>query len=171
MKTLNKTLVATALLGSALVSGAASAEQKIAVVNVQGILQAMPKAATVQQDIAAEFKDQTEAVERLQGELEYQVQKLQREAATMSEAQKKELEEKILKTRDEYAAKAQPLKQAIERRFAEERNKMLGLIRQAMDAVAAKGNYDLVLNAGAVAFAKPEHDLSEQVLEQVNKTK
>ena len=50
------------------------------------------------------------------------------------------------------------------------RNKLLGLIKQAIDAVAAKEGYDVVLNSGAVAFAKEEHDLSEQVLQQVSKT-
>ena len=56
-----------------------------------------------------------------------------------------------------------------QRRSNEERNKLLGLIKQAIDSVAAKRGYDLVLNSGAVAFAKEEHDLSEQVLQQVSK--
>ena len=50
-------------------------------------------------------------------------------------------------------------------------NKLLGLIKQAIDSVAAKGKYDLVLNAGAVAYTADEHDISEQVLEQVKKIK
>jgi Skp family chaperone for outer membrane proteins len=44
------------------------------------------------------------------------------------------------------------------------------LVANVFDSVAAKQGYDLVLNAGAVAFAKEEHDLSEQVLQQVSKT-
>ena len=159
MKQLVKHIVAGAMLGSALVSTSVMAEQKVAVVDVQGIFQAMPQAAEIQNAIQAEFKDQLE-----------EVNQLQRDAATMSDAEKKELEQKILSVREELSKKGQPLQQNIQRRSNEERNKLLGLIKQAIDSVAAKQGYDLVLNAGAVAFAKEEHDLSEQVLQQVSKT-
>jgi outer membrane protein len=109
-------------------------------------------------------------VNQLQRDGQFYAERLQRDAATMSDAEKKELEQKILSVREELAKKGQPLQQNIQRRSNEERNKLLGLIKQAIDSVAAKQGYDLVLNAGAVAFAKEEHDLSEQVLQQVSKT-
>lgn len=169
MKTIRKTLLATALFGGALLSASATAAQKIGAVNVQNIFQSMPQAAAIQQTIAEEFKDQTAAIKAMEEDLKYQVEKLQRESATMSAAQKKALEDKIIKQRQEYAAKAQPLQQQINQRAAEERNKVLSLIKQALDKVAAKENYDLVLNANAVAFAKEDADLTRKVLDQVSK--
>ena len=71
--------------------------------------------------------------------------------------------------RTQLAEKGQPLQQEIQRRQNEERNKLLALIKQAIDAVAAKDGYDMVFNANSVAFTSEEHDLSERVLEQVNK--
>ncbi|OJF70714.1 hypothetical protein BK026_19145 [Alteromonas sp. V450] len=169
MKQLVKHIVAGAMLGSALVSTSVMAEQKIAVVDVQGIFQAMPQAAEIQNAIQTEFKDQIEEVNQLQRDGQFFAERLQRDAATMSDAEKKDLEQKILKVREDLAAKGQPLQQNIQRRSNEERNKLLGLIKQAIDSVAAKEGYDLILNAGAVAFTKEEHDLSEQVLKQVSK--
>ncbi len=169
MKQLVKHVVAGAMLGSALVSTSVMAEQKVAVVDVQGVFQAMPQAAEIQNAIQAEFKDQLEEVNQLQRDGQFYAERLQRDAATMSDAEKKELEQKILAVRESLAEKGQPLQQNIQRRSNEERNKLLGLIKQAIDAVAAKEGYDVVLNAGAVAFAKEEHDLSEQVLDQVSK--
>ncbi|WP_338516592.1 OmpH family outer membrane protein [Alteromonas gracilis] len=169
MKQLVKHFVAGAMLGSALVSTSVMAEQKVAVVDVQGVFQAMPQAAEIQNAIQAEFKDQLEEVNQLQRDGQFYAERLQRDAATMSDAEKKELEQKILAVRESLAEKGQPLQQNIQRRSNEERNKLLGLIKQAIDAVAAKEGYDVVLNSGAVAFAKEEHDLSEQVLEQVSK--
>ena len=64
MKTFTKSLVAGALISAVAFSSAALAEQKIGAVNVQGIFQSMPQAATIQQDLAAEFKDKTEEVSR-----------------------------------------------------------------------------------------------------------
>ncbi|WP_421133828.1 OmpH family outer membrane protein [Alteromonas sp. A079] len=169
MKQLVKHIVAGAMLGSALVSTSVMAEQKLAVVDVQGVFQAMPQAAEIQNAIQMEFKDQLEEVNQLQRDGQFFAERLQRDAATMSEAEKKDLEQKILNVREQLTTKGQPLQQNIQRRSNEERNKLLGLIKQAIDAVAAKEGYDVVLNAGAVAFAKEEHDLSEQVLQQASK--
>jgi outer membrane protein len=155
-----------AFFGSSLV---ASAAQKIGVVDIQTVFQGMPQAATIQQTIAAEFRDQKAKVDKLQADLEYELQKLQRESATMSAAEKTALEDKIIKMREEYTSLAQPLQQAFQRRAAEERNKLLDLIKVALDEEAEKGQFDLVLNAQAVTFAKPEFDLSKKVLERVTK--
>ena len=169
MKQLARQFAATLMLGSALVSASAMAEQKIGVVDVQSVFQAMPQAAEITNSIQMEFKDQIEEVNQLQKDGQFFTERLQRDAATMSEDEKKDLQQKIMKVREQLAEKAQPLQQNIQRRSNEERNKLLGLIKQAIESVAAKQKYDLVLNAGAVAFAKDEHDLSEEVLSQVKK--
>lgn len=170
MKQFAKHIAATAMLGSALVSTSVMAEQKIGVVDVQGVFQSMPQAAEIENSIKAEFKEQIEEVQQLQRDGQFFAERLQRDAATMSEQEKQELQQKILDVRDQLSQKGQPLQQKIQRRTNEERNKLLGLIKQAIDSVAAKEGYDLVLNANSVAFAKEEHDVSEQVLQQVEKT-
>lgn len=171
MKKFSMNLVTGALLGTAIFSSALMAEQKIGAINVQGIFQSMPQAATIQQDIATEFKDKTEEVSRLEKDIKYYLEKNQRDAATMSTKEKTELEQKIITMRDEYTAKAQPLQQEIQTRLKEEQNKLLGLIKQSIDVVAAKEKYDVILNANAVAFIKEEHDISKLVLDQVSKVK
>ena len=165
-----KHILATAMLGSALVSGSAMAEQKIGVVDVQTVFQAMPQAAEISNSIQMEFKDQIDEVNQLQKDGQFYAERLQRDAATMSEKDKKELQQKIQGVREQLAEKGQPLQQNIQRRQNEERNKLLGLIKQAIDSVAKKDDYDLILSAGAVSFSKEQFDVSEQVLEQVKKT-
>lgn len=147
------------------------AEQKIGAVNVQGVFQAMPQAADIQEKIATQFKDKTEEVSRLEKDIKYYQEKNQRDAATMSKKEKTELEGKIIALREEYTAKAQPLQQEIQKRFQEEQNKLLGLIKQGIDAVASKGKYDVILNSNSVAFINPDNDISQLVLEQVGKIK
>ncbi|NMH59705.1 OmpH family outer membrane protein [Alteromonas ponticola] len=169
MKQLAKHIVATAMFGSALVSTSAMAEQKIGLVDVQGVFQAMPQAAEIANSIRIEFKDQIDEVNQLQKDGQFFAERLQRDAATMSEQEKKELQDKIMGVRETLAEKAQPLEQNIQRRQNEERNKLLTVIRKAIDTVATKGDYDLVLTSGAVAYSKKEHDLSEKVMEEVKK--
>ena len=169
MKKFTKHLIAGALLTTAMTSTAVLAEQKIGAVNVQAIFQSMPQAAGIQEQIAAEFKDKTEEVSRLEKDIKYYLEKNQRDAATMSAKEKKELEEKIIALRGEYTGKAQPLQQEIQKRLQEEQNKLIGLIKQGVDAVAAKEKYDVVLNANAVTYINPKNDISKLVLEQISK--
>ena len=172
MKKFSKNLISGAFMTTAIFSSVAmAAEQKIGAINVQGVFQAMPQAANIQQDIAVEFKDKTEEVNRLEKDIKYYLEKNQRDAATMSATEKTELEQKIIALRDEYTTKAQPLQKEIQARLQEEQNKLLGLIKQSIDTVAAKEKYDVILNANAVAFIKEEHDISKLVLEQVSKVK
>lgn len=171
MKTFTKTLLAGAFLSASVLSAPAMAEQKIAVVDVQAVIQSLPQLADIQTRIQEEFKDQIQAVNSKQEEFNFLVQKLQRESATMSEDEQKALQEQIIALRDDLQQTGQPLQQSIERRQAEERNKLLGLIKQAIDGIAAKEDFDMVLNATAVPYAKTEHDISQKVQEQVSKAK
>ncbi|GAB3022150.1 OmpH/Skp family outer membrane protein [Bowmanella dokdonensis] len=172
MKTLSKSILTAAILGTSMMSSAALAEQKIGVVSVQGVFQSLPQAAVIQENIRAEFKDQIEEITRLEKDIKYYLEKQQRDAATMSEKERKELEDKLISLRDDYAGKTQPLQNQIQQRQMEERNKLLGLIKQTIDSIAEKDKYDMVLNAEAVIYMKDKGtDLSKQVIDQVSKIK
>jgi outer membrane protein len=45
------------------------------------------------------------------------------------------------------------------------------LVRQAIDNIAAKGDYDLVLEQSAVVYSKPKTAITEEVVKQVSKLK
>jgi outer membrane protein len=169
VKSLKLSAIAVTLAAS-MFSAGAYAQQKIGVVDAQSIFQSLPQAATIQQTINEEFKDQIADVKRLEEDLKYYTQKHQRDAAIMSEDEIKKLEESILTMRQEYAGKVQPLQQSVQQRTTEERNKILALIQQVVNRVAAAENFDLVLNSAAAAYAKPENDLSEKVVEEILKS-
>ncbi|MFC3093153.1 OmpH family outer membrane protein [Alteromonas sediminis] len=169
MKYVTKSLIATAMLGASLVSAPVLAEQKIAIIDVQGVFQAMPQAAEINAKIQSEFKTQIDEINQLQKDGQFYAERLQRDAATMSDSEKEDLQQKILDVRQQLAEKGQPLQQNIQRRTQEERNVLLGIIKNAIDSVAASQNYDLVLDAGAASFAKPEFDISQKVLDEINK--
>lgn len=173
MKLLSKSLAVAAVLGSSFLSSAAyAADTKIGVVNVQAIFQSLPQTQAVEGSIREEFKDDLQEVARLEKDIKYYLEKQQRDEATMSEKEKKDLQDKLLSLRDEYTGKAKPLQENIQRRQGEERNKILGLIKQSIDTYAAKEKFDLVLNVNAVAYAKDQNiDISSKISEQVSKIK
>lgn len=160
-----------ALFTLATISSAANAEQKLAVVDVAQILQSLPQVAVIEQTINSEFADQIQEVQRLRSEGNFLVEKLQREKATMSAKQIKELETKVNGIGQQLQSKGEPLQQNMQRRTEEERRKLFALIQQAIDGIANKEKYDLVLNSNAVPFSKSKYDISQKVLDQVSKAK
>ena len=168
MKHLTQSMLKATLLVAALFASSAMA-QKIAIVDVQGVLQSLPQTQAVVQQINEEFQPQFAALEQLKNDGEFNVEKLRRDGPTMSDAEKKSLEEKIIAIRTELQQKAGPLQQQVQARQNQEQTKLLGLVKQAIDAIAAAEKFDIVLNANSAVFAKPELDISQQVIDRVSK--
>lgn len=143
--------------------------ETIAVVNMQLIANKIPQTSAMQQMLAKEFAGATAEIQKLESDIKFNQEKLQREEVTMSEEQKKELNTKLTDLYNTYQSKAKPLEQQIRNRQNEERNKILALVQQAISAVAAEEKIDVVLNAQSLAFAKPELDISEKVAAKVSK--
>ncbi|WNC73707.1 OmpH family outer membrane protein [Thalassotalea psychrophila] len=172
MKTLIKSVAFTAAAASMLFAGTSlAADQKIATVNVQQVIGQLPQMADIQQKITAEFKEQIDGLKKMEGDIKYKIEKRQRDEAILSKKEIEALEAEITALRQEYAGKAQPLQQALKRREQEEQQKILLLVKDAVDSVAEKEGYDLVIQQSAVAFAKPDFDISAKVVEQASKTK
>jgi outer membrane protein len=164
-----KVLTLAALFTLATMSGAVKAEQKLGVVNVQEVLQALPQVAVIEQNIQAEFADQIQEVQRLRSDGNFLLEKLQREKATMSADQIKDIEGQVNTLGQQLQAKGQPLQENMQRRTEEERRKLFALIQQSINAIADKEGFDMVLNSNAVPFSAEKFDISQKVLDQVSK--
>ncbi|MEH6453989.1 MAG: OmpH family outer membrane protein, partial [Psychromonas sp.] len=69
----------------------------------------------------------------------------------------------------EYKLKRKAFEEDNRRRQGEEQQKALKLVKEVIDKVAAKGKYDLILNAEQVVFAKPGIDISDAVIKEMSK--
>ena len=168
----NKALALLLTLASGVFCAAATAADKIGVIDVQAVFQQLPQAAAIESNINAEFKDRIEEIQRLQTDIKFFMEKQQRENATMSDAQKKELDDKIRSLGAEYQEKAKPLDQDLRRRQGEERNRLLSLIKQSIDKVGAAAKYDIILQSSAVAYLGSEADnITAKVIEEASKMK
>ena len=168
MKQLVKNIFATAILGSALLSSAVMAEQKIGVVNVEGIFQQMPQAIATQQTLSIEFKDRQAEIEGMRQIIAKDIEKLRKDAPTMSESQIKEGEAKINQARVEFEAKVKPFQEEVQTRSKAENDRLLQLLNQAIQAVAKDEKLDMILDRKSVVFVGPTYDISEKVLKKVS---
>ncbi len=173
---LNKAVknAAVILLGSLMLMGNAVAkDQKIGIVDVQAVAKQLPQMAAIQQTVEAEFKNQVEALKKLQADAKYNYDKLQREGETMSAAQQDELKQTILGQQKTLEEKGKPLQTAMQRRGAEEQNKIFALVQQAIEKIAKDGNYDVILHKTSVAFIADSagNDISQKVADKVKTQK
>ena len=172
MKKLFKSVALATVASSALLTGAASAaDQKIAVVNFQEVMGNIPQASAVRQSLEEEFKDERAVLAQLEKDIKYFQEKKKRDASIMSEKDVEELDKKIAEAFQSYQAKGQALQQQATVRQNEETNKIIALIRQAVDGIAAKEKFDLVIEQKAVVFAAPDAVITQQVIDQVSKLK
>ena len=172
MKKFLKSIVLTTAASSLLLASAAmAADQKIAVVNFQEVMGKIPQTAAVMQSLEAEFKDDKAVITQLEKDIKYYQEKLKRDGALMAAKEKEVLEKQIGTLYQDYQVKGKALQQKAGQRQGEEQNKIIALVRQAVDNIAAKGKYDLVLEQKSVVFVKPELTITDQVVEQVSKLK
>ncbi|WP_240223548.1 OmpH family outer membrane protein [Rheinheimera hassiensis] len=170
----NRKIVKSAVLllaGLVLAGNVAAKEMKIAFVDVQAVAAQIPQSAAMQETIKNEFAKRIETVGKLEKDINFNIEKLRRDGPTMSEKQQDELKTALTSQRQQYEQLARPLDEEIRNRQAEERNKVLALIKAAIDVVAEREKFDMVLNSGAAVYAKPEYDISEAVVAQASKAK
>jgi outer membrane protein len=162
------TATASSLL---LASSAMAFEQKIAVVNVQEAISQIPQAAALMQALEVEFKDEKAVIEQLQKDLTFEDENLKRNGSLMNEKEKADLQSKMAGLYQQYQVKVKEFQQKVSQRKNEETNKLLALVTQVVDNIAAKEDFDLVISKQAVVFSKPSTNITSKVVEQVSKIK
>ncbi|MBU2869892.1 OmpH family outer membrane protein [Colwellia sp. E2M01] len=172
MKKVIKTMVmGVAATGALLASSAMAADQKIGVVDFQAVMQKIPQTAALMQSLENEFKDEKATITQLEKDIKYYTEKLQRDGSLMSETEKAELEKTVQSLYQDYQVKGKALQQKATERQNQETNKIIALVRQTVDGIAVKGDYDLVLAQQGVVYSKPSASITDLVIEQVSKIK
>ena len=168
IKTTAMTLLATFLMGVS----ASSFAHKVAIVNVQQIFSGAPQAAAIKATLETEFRERQQEIEKLQGDIRFEMEKYQRENATMSKTQKEAQEKKIQGLRKAFQEKAQPLQQEIQMRQAQETKKLEEIIVKAIEAEGKAGKYDEVKPAGTLLYFndKTVDNITSKVAERVAKS-
>jgi outer membrane protein len=164
MSTFNRSIPFLALcLGLALVSGPASAEIKMGVVNFQKLLEDAPQTKTAMQALENEFAPRRRELLTMQNDLKARDEKLQKEGAVMSEADRAKAEKTLRDSQREFSRKAGEFQDDASTRRNEEIGKVQRYLVTEIQGYANAQGFDLVLGDG-VFFAKGPLDITAQVL-------
>lgn len=150
-------------LGLALLAVNVQANDKIAIVDVMAILQKMPQKDTVAKALKSEFQSRADSIKKQEGSAKKALEKLQKEGATLPASEKKKLQT----TLENFDKQAEKFAQEYRVREAEEANKLLNRIQDAVKVVAKKEKYTLVLKTESVFYSDSAVDITDKVLKQV----
>ena len=114
-----------------------------------------------------EFKDKSAELQAIQAKGKSKVEKLKRDGELMSQDDIDKLRLEIGQLENELKLKAQSFEKLRQRRQAEEEQKLFKTIQDAINKVAEKKGFDMVLEQQAVRFSKPENDISKAVIDSL----
>ncbi|XTZ37632.1 molecular chaperone Skp [Salmonella enterica] len=163
---MKKLLLAAGL--SLAMATAAQAADKIAIVDMNKLVQQVAQSSGVSQTMKNEFGGRASELQRMETDLQNKVQRLQRDGSTMKASERTKLEKDITAGRQDFAQKAQAFEQDQARRSNEERGKLMTRIQTAVKKVAADQSVDLVVPSNAVIYNSSDvKDITADVLKQV----
>ena len=164
MSTFNRVIPVIALCLVGLFAGnPASAEIKIGVVNFQKLLEEAPQTKTAMQALENEFAPRRRDLLTMQNDLKARDDKLQKEGAVMSEADRAKAEKTLRDQQREFSRKAGEFQDDASTRRNEEIGKVQRYLVGEIQTYANAQGFDLVLGDG-VFFAKGPLDITANVL-------
>lgn len=151
-------------------SFSAMAETRIATVNTGYVLAKAPQNDAIKQRLKSQFSGRENEIKRLAENIKKDRESLIKNSATMSETQvtnsRRELEKKI----SDLQLKERNAKDDFAKATREEQQKLGSEIKKAVDAVAIRGGFNLIVDRQAAVFTDVSvPDLTEQVLAELKK--
>jgi outer membrane protein len=141
----------------------ASAEMKIGFVNAAKLLEESPQAKAAQQALENEFLPRQRELADQQKSLKDKEDKLQRDSAVMSEADRAKAERELRDGQRDLSRRFNELQEDANLRRNEEFGKVQRSLLQEIQNYARSNGYDLIVSDG-VLFASPAVDVTSQVV-------
>ncbi|MBD1572314.1 OmpH family outer membrane protein [Vibrio sp. S17_S38] len=168
MKKLMKiTGISLVVLTASLTAQAAQAAQKIGYVNTAKVFQTVPQAQAVEQKLEKSSKDKRAELDKLKKQIDTKVEKLKRDAQLMSTNDVDNLRIDIQSMQAKLEVKGKSFQADINKMKQEEMQKINVKIQAAIDKVAKKDGYDIVLNGQALVYATPSADITDSVIKEL----
>lgn len=144
------------------VGSLAAADLKVGVVDLRKLVDQSAQSQKSQAELKKEFQPKETKLVNEQKELKKLEEKLEKDAAVMSDADKRKTEKELIDRSREFKQEMDKMRQDYGQRANQEMAKIQKVIQEAIQAVAKDQNYDLILVDG-VAFAKDGLNITDEV--------
>lgn len=142
---------------------------RVAVVNVQSVLQQSPRVVEQSKKLEGEFKARQTKIGEEQKALQDELEKFKKDAPTMSQKDRDNTQKKIAAERSDLVKQVVSYQQDLQKEQNRVMQGILGDLNGIVAKIAKAQNYNLVLDAQAVIFAENGNDITKQVSSDFNR--
>lgn len=142
------------VIAAAVLAAPARADIKVGVVNYAQLLQGSPQAKAADDAIRADFAPRETELRSQQTQLKAKEDRLQKDAATMSEAQRASAEKELRDGYRDLARKQQEAQDDFNSRRNEEMSRLQRSLVEEVTTYAKAQNFDVVLADGVIYYSK-----------------
>ena len=157
----------SAVMLSGVAAAASSAELKIGVVNIQKLAGESPQGKAAREALQAEFGPQQKEIETKYAKLKEREDKLNKNAATMTEVQKAGEEKELQNGVRELQLQRASFEEAVNEAQQEANGRVGRLLDDEVKAYARANGYDLILPEAL--YAAPALDVTEAILQAMSR--
>ena len=161
-------LTQAVLFAAALVSMPAFAEMKVAVLNYQMALLESDAAKKYAVDAGKKFGPQLNRLKTLESDAKRIQERLMKDGEKMQTSERERLELEFKQKARDFQYQSKELNEAKAIADRDMLQQLKPKLDKAVEEVIKRGNYDLVLERGAVVEVKPQFDITKQVIERMN---
>lgn len=146
----------------------ALAETKIAVINMQDLLQKIPQMKKIGDDLKKQFGDKQKQLVSAQETFKKNVDKFKKDSAVISDKDKQAAEDKLFKEQQDL----QTMQTDFQHDYMTAQNKqvdtLMTSIKKVVEKIATQDHFDLVLINTSVAYARKDMDITAQILKEMD---
>ena len=148
---------------------AADAGPKIAVLDMAQALFNSERAKQVDNELAQETAEDQQRVRELATEAQGLQEQLQKDAAVLSDAEKRRINDQIQEIGVQYQFLMQKLQSTLQQRREQFQQVMAPNLIQAIQEVVEEDGYDIVLRAEVALHYRTAYDITAKVTERLNR--
>ena len=164
-----KTLTSAAVLSSVLFAmPAMAAELKMGVIDMRTIIATSPQAKAAGEKLKKEFKAREEQIVSTEKSLKEKAEKLQRNAAVMSDAEKLKLEKEVTNSQRDLQRMQAEFREDATVRQQEEMKKLVTRVNTVINEIAKNEKFDLIIHSEVAPYASKQLDITDKVLKAIS---
>lgn len=166
MKRVVVTLSAALLMAG--ISVAQAADMKIATVDMQTIMTKSKPAEKLRADLEKRFNPKKAELTKLADAFKSDIEKMKRDEAVMSKADKDKLQKKIIDEQQALQQKQSTLQQEAMTAQNEALQSMIGNVQNVVKKIAAEDKYTVVIAKEAAIYMDDNLDITSKVLKKLD---
>lgn len=159
------------LMAAALISMPAFAEMKIAVLNYQQALLESDAAKKYAVDAEKKFGPQVKRLKQLEEDAKRIQERLMKQGDKLAQSERERLELEFKQKARDFQFQSKELNESKAIADRDMLKQLKPKLDKAVEEVIRGGNYDMVLERGAVIDVKTSYDITPRVIEVMNKTR